>query len=765
MSSYDFSTLSPSDFELLVRDLLAAEYGWQLEAFGHGPDGGIDLRGTLSSGKVIVQCKHYAGSRFSDLRRAARQERIKVEAEEPSLYLFVTSQDLSRTQKDTLRDELAPWLSSPHNALCRTDLNALLDKHPQVEQQNFKLWLASIGVIERIAQSGMWERSEALMERVSDRVRMYVTNRGFTRAKAQLDATGVLVLTGPPGVGKSMLAEMLLLGHWQDGWQVVVVSSDIDEAWDMYRRDRKQIFYYDDFLGQTDISERNKNEESRIVRFMESVARKDGKRLVMTSRAQILRQAEIQSEPIARAGFSVSESVVRLSDYGPLERARILYNHLYFSDLPRDTIREYVSSRDYFQVVQHANFTPRIVEQVLKQPIIDAQNLSASLNNALDRPIELWGTMFHSVLSSLAKRIVMSLLMFPLEGVEPAELQSELGAIGMEAISYKHALRALEGTWIRIAEVRSPVRRVIRFADPSCRDFIIALVDSEPGLTDELIQSATSLQQVERLISYASARLGGNLRCPGLAQHFASNHAFVIAQLNRLTNLEVEEAKRAERLREYEFNQNVIVPLADILDVSRTLDSGLWKAVLDLTVDTMRDFVDMSYFESRALKVIASNLMSPLQGSIDTDSIEIVLSGWADAHLVGDDLTYLADFLAAWSSDLEDVGVSVEFLGDAFIAGAKAELGDITANANEPDDADAWVDELEDTARKIGLEPSLSDNFRSTRDDIAEWASEFGTNNKVRRSASISPEGSDSVRTTPTASERRTIDHLFSHLE
>lgn len=62
MTSYDFTTLSPSDFEILVRDLLKAEHNWPLEAFGHGPDGGIDLRAFAATAKIVVQCKHGSSS-------------------------------------------------------------------------------------------------------------------------------------------------------------------------------------------------------------------------------------------------------------------------------------------------------------------------------------------------------------------------------------------------------------------------------------------------------------------------------------------------------------------------------------------------------------------------------------------------------------------------------------------------------------------------------------------------------------------------------
>ncbi|MEH1130731.1 restriction endonuclease [Micromonospora sp. CPCC 206061] len=81
LADYDFHTLSPSDFEILIHDLLEADRQWRLEAFGRGRDGGVDLRAKTTAGKIVVQCKHYLGSTFSDLRSSARREVPKMEEE------------------------------------------------------------------------------------------------------------------------------------------------------------------------------------------------------------------------------------------------------------------------------------------------------------------------------------------------------------------------------------------------------------------------------------------------------------------------------------------------------------------------------------------------------------------------------------------------------------------------------------------------------------------------------------------------------------
>lgn len=77
MPSYDFKTLSPIDFEILVRDLLQREFGFTLESFKPGRDGGIDLRRFIGpKNTLIVQCKHYAAAGFAALLREL--ERIEA---------------------------------------------------------------------------------------------------------------------------------------------------------------------------------------------------------------------------------------------------------------------------------------------------------------------------------------------------------------------------------------------------------------------------------------------------------------------------------------------------------------------------------------------------------------------------------------------------------------------------------------------------------------------------------------------------------------
>ena len=92
MPNYDFKMLSDYEFELLTRDLLMKELKCNLESFQKGRDQGIDLRYSKNlENSIIIQCKHYANSKYSDLKKSILNELPKLEKLKPKRYILVTS--------------------------------------------------------------------------------------------------------------------------------------------------------------------------------------------------------------------------------------------------------------------------------------------------------------------------------------------------------------------------------------------------------------------------------------------------------------------------------------------------------------------------------------------------------------------------------------------------------------------------------------------------------------------------------------------------
>jgi hypothetical protein len=204
MPAHDFNRLSSFDFEELICDLLQAEWKTRLEIFTPGRDNGIDLRAFADSKtETIIQCKHAPNTSFASLLSQLRREELpKVTALGPNRYVLVTSLGLTPENKKTLVKLFQPYLRRQADIFGRTEINALLRRHPKVETNNFKLWLTSTAVLQRVLHNAEHSQTEFEVDRVSRKVPLFVQNDAFPRAQAILDQTRVVVISGEPGIGK-----------------------------------------------------------------------------------------------------------------------------------------------------------------------------------------------------------------------------------------------------------------------------------------------------------------------------------------------------------------------------------------------------------------------------------------------------------------------------------------------------------------------------------------------------------------------------------
>lgn len=147
---YDFSTLSPTDFEELARDLIGEELGMQFEAFPEGPDDGMDGRHACGESSTILQAKHYNRSGLSKLKSKMRAERATIDALGTNRYILATSIPLTPRNKSDLVGIIGPSLQSTGDIFGSDDLNALLRKFPDIEKAHPKLWQHSTVVMKSV---------------------------------------------------------------------------------------------------------------------------------------------------------------------------------------------------------------------------------------------------------------------------------------------------------------------------------------------------------------------------------------------------------------------------------------------------------------------------------------------------------------------------------------------------------------------------------------------------------------------------------------
>ncbi len=507
MAEYDFRSLSPHDFELLCRDLLQKPLGVRLESFTAGRDSGIDFRYRTTTDTLIVQVKHYADSGYDNLLRVLNKKELpKLEALKPTRYILATSVGLTPNRKEELLALLSPWCVSTSDVLGKDDINNLLSQHPDVERQHFKLWLTSIAVLERVVQAGIFGDTEMHLERIRQRLARYVPNPSFERAQKLLKKTHFCVVADIPGIGKTTLAEVLLADLVdRQGFTAFRVAHDLSELRAVKNQKSKQVFYFDDFLGKTSLDKLQKNEDQRLIELMEEVSANPNWRFILTTREYILNIARNRYEAFAHPSIDLPMCVINLTDYTRPVKAKILYNHIYFSDLPTEYKLALLEGRGYEKILAHRNYNPRVIEYMTQ--LRHAESVASTVYlrefvDSLDNPSRLWDHAFRKQISEAARHLLLVLTVLPdeakLENLEKAfwafyEYRQKRFGFGMAPDHWRDALKELDGNFIATRKIGKDI--IVSFHNPSVKDFMEGFLAKSDADVVDLFHGARFYEQ------------------------------------------------------------------------------------------------------------------------------------------------------------------------------------------------------------------------------------------------------------------------------
>jgi hypothetical protein len=705
MPNYDFQALSSYDFELLVRDLLQEELRVRLESFAKGKDKGIDFRFRSPAGDIVVQCKHYAS--YDDLYRVLkRDEVLKVQRLKPARYILAVSTPLTPHRKDEIFGLFAPYCLSAADIFGREDLNNLLGMHAEIERKHVKLWLTSEPVLQRVLHGGIWGDSDLTVERIRNRTSRYVPNQSLGRAREVLDKHHYCIVAGIPGIGKTTLAEILLIDFVdRHGFQAIRIANDLSEIKSVKNPNNLQIFYFDDFLGKTALDKLQKNEDQRLMEFIQEVAENKNWRFLLTTREYILNSARIRYEALANPPVDLSPCIIKLADYTYPIRARILYNHIYFSDLPDPFKRTLLEGRRYGTILAHQNYNPRIIDHMTQARNVATLPVSRYFDNFIENlanPARIWDHAFRNQLSESAQHLLLVMGSLP-DQVLVADLEIAFNSfyqyrrtkLGFATSSrdFEHSLKQLDGNFINTTRIGED--QIVEFHNPSVNDFLESYLADSPSEVADLFASARFFDQFIHLW-----RGRGGARFSGIDKHSSEffsaleqSFSAPSCSLTRLTGAhgEVTGVRRVER--SFEVKMRSAIEFADCIATAKS------RSVVDHLLDLLRDRMENREGDKEDLVRILKNL-GPERLSPAENKLLLAAKMYLTYSLIDlDDFECVRKFMGTFPRTVSDA--EVDRIREAFVefCGTYDDSYD-----DDPDSIRGFIDRVQDVASEFNVD-------------------------------------------------------------
>ena len=509
MLDYDFKILQPSEFECFSRDLLQAREDIFIESFADGRDKGIDLRFAYSKDKTcIVQCKRY--KEWKELKGKLKDEVEKVKRLSPQRYILTTSVDLTVNQKDEIVSMFSPYIQNSSDVLGRKDLNNLLQQKPEIEKNYNKLWLSSTNVLNTIINRATLNWSSFEMEKIEKDIRLYVENASLNKALDVLKENHYVVISGIPGIGKTTLARMLVYTMLARGYEEFVYVDDMDTAAKMFSKEKRQVFFFDDFLGANSFVQQSVSFENKLITFIDKVRNSKHALFILSTREYVLSEAKAYYEKLSMSNIDVAKCTIELEYYTKTIRARILYNHLAEANIPGEYIDEFLDKRVYHAIISHQNFNPRVIESIIKEHIwqtIDPNDFANKVKEFFDNPISVWQFAFEKldvdtryallVLGTMGNHV-------RLDDFQEAYRQfcvltfQEIG-LKYDDVQWRQSLKVLMNCFMKIENHKGG--KLVMMYNPSIADFVVFYLNHNKATALQIIKGASFIEQLYQVFS------------------------------------------------------------------------------------------------------------------------------------------------------------------------------------------------------------------------------------------------------------------------
>ncbi|PXX49243.1 hypothetical protein DFR60_11432 [Hungatella effluvii] len=507
---FNLESLNDYEFEILCKDILEKILDIELYTFAKGRDGGIDICDAKTYPTIIAQAKHYYKSSFQQLLSSLKKEVDRVsENVRLKKYYVCTSQSLTQRNKNEIFSLFSQYMEDNSFIIDASTINDFLskDENREIVKKHYKLWLCASNVLSLISNQNVFIDCDELLDDIENSIKFFVETKAYNEALKKLIENRIIIITGNPGVGKSTLSKMLILKFVEEGYSIrYTTDNEIGNIKNTLSLDpeRKEIVLLDDFLGQhyLKIKESQPNEIKSLIAF---VKRNINKKLILNSRITILNEARQQSivfnELMEQS--DIYTYLVNLDDMSYVEKAKIVYNHLFFNGIPDEYYEEIRKERRYLKIVYHKNYNPRIIEYVAKQRnygIFSSNEYFQYIIGKLDAPEDVWQDEFRNRLNE-EDRILMNILYSLTDTTISREILEKTynNRIKDERLNssiniFKNSCSRLTDSLLKVIEDKGNVK--IGTINPSVNDYLNINLQSNAIEQRKTIDSALYVEQI-----------------------------------------------------------------------------------------------------------------------------------------------------------------------------------------------------------------------------------------------------------------------------
>ncbi|MEN6351206.1 MAG: hypothetical protein ABFD08_17655 [Syntrophomonas sp.] len=624
---FNYQNLNDYEFELLCKDILEVELHTNLRTYSKGRDGGIDISCFLFRGTVI-QVKHYINSSYASLLSSLKNELTKVKILKPRKYYVCTSIRLSPPQITEIFNIFKEFMVSTQNIYDGVRIDDILKKHVDIIYKHYKLWLTSTNVLELVNNKDIFIDTEELMFGIKEEICLFVKTKAYEDAIKILKKENLIIILGDPGVGKTTISKMLLLYYSKKGYCVRYASDnsikDIKKALSL-DLSKKEIILMDDFLGQHYVNLKE-DQPNEIKTLMAYILRNKNKKLILNSRITILNEALRRSFKLNNfiIDHKIRKYQINLNEMSVVEKALILYNHIYFNSLQIEYFNQIKMENRYIKIIDHKNYNPRIVEYVTKKRNYKNCDPNRYYNYILDNlnnPKDVWDDEFNNRVSNF-DRIFMHTL-YSLTDTFVGEvilkecfnwrIKGEPNYDSTQDI-YAECLKRLTESMIRMVEDKK--EKKIGVINPSINDYILFTLSNNENEVDHILDYSIYIEQLDRMREINEEKVDKLI-----LKKLNDNHFLSMKTINKTTEFYYLLFILKNKFRSTMIKDNLI----DIISNSKTYSDNPRNNTSPLLCQLFSDDDIFKFYELNKL-IFEFNKMKTIFNELVFEDISIFLS-------------------------------------------------------------------------------------------------------------------------------------------